>query len=207
VEEPFEDFQVGSSAMPYKRNPMRAERIGALTRYVIVNSLNPAITAASQWFERTLDDSANRRIAVPEAFLAIDGILLIYANVVGGLEVHTTVIRQHFLNELPFMATEEILRKAVEKGGDRQKLTEKLRALAEEVRRRIEEEGSGNDLGQLVVSDPAFGISGDEMRELLEISKFVGRAGMQVREVLELEVAPILAANQSELGMQAKLAV
>jgi adenylosuccinate lyase len=207
IEEPFEDSQVGSSAMPYKRNPMRAERIASLARYVIVDSLNPAVTAATQWFERTLDDSANRRIAVPEAFLAVDGILLVYANVVLGLDVHPNVIRQHFMREIPFIATENILMRAVEKGGDRQELHERLRRHSVEAGRRVKEEGLENNLCELIAGDPAFGVSLDEIRELLEPGKFVGRAPAQVTEFIESEIAPILDANRELLGMQVELAV
>jgi adenylosuccinate lyase len=186
---------------------MRAERIGSLARYVLIDALNPAVTAATQWFERTLDDSANRRIAVPEAFLAIDGILLIYANVVSGLDVHPSVIRRHFMTEIPFIATENILMRAVEKGGDRQELHERLRVHSVTAGRRIKEEGLDNNLCELIAADPSFGITLEEINQLLEPINFVGRAPQQVNEFVNGEVAPILEANREFLGMKVGLAV
>lgn len=192
VEEPFEEEQIGSSAMAYKRNPMRCERIAALARYVLCNCLNPAFTAASQWFERTLDDSANKRISVPEAFLAIDGILNIVLNVVSGFSVYPSVISRHLADELPFMVTENILMEAVNAGGDRQALHEKIRRHAMEAARRIKEEGSKNDLLNQVAQDPAFSKVKSKLKEISDPAKLVGRAPQQVEEFISEVVSPLL---------------
>ena len=185
MEEPFEKNQIGSSAMAYKRNPMRSERISALSRYVIVDSLNPAITAATQWFERTLDDSANKRIAVAEAFLALDGVLNIYINVVENMVVYDKVIKSHVENELPFMATENILMKAVKKGGDRQELHEHIRIHSMAAAQRVKGEGLNNDLIERIINDNSFGLSKEEILEAINPLKFVGRAPGQVLEFIE----------------------
>lgn len=195
VEEPFEKTQIGSSAMAYKRNPMRSERICSLARYVIVDSLNPAITQATQWFERTLDDSANKRIAVPEAFLAVDAIISIANNVAGGLVVYPKVIRQHILNELPFMATENIIMEGVKRGGDRQDLHEKIRVLSMEAGATVKVEGKPNDLMDRIVADGTFGITEADVAAILDPSLYIGRAPQQVEDFIEEEVTPILEAN------------
>jgi adenylosuccinate lyase len=207
IEEPYEADQIGSSAMPYKRNPMRSERIASLARYVIVDALNPSLTAASQWFERTLDDSANKRLAIPEAFLAVDGILLLYANIAAGLVVYPNVIRQHLTKELPFIATENILMRAVEKGGDYQELHERLRKYSIEAGNRVKQSGLENNLCELVAADPAFEISLEELNQLLDPMNFVGRAVQQVDEFLANEVAPIPHANEGLLGAAVELTV
>ncbi|MEG1857342.1 MAG: adenylosuccinate lyase [Pseudoflavonifractor sp.] len=193
IEEPFEAQQVGSSAMPYKRNPMRCERICALARYVIVDAQNPAITAASQWFERTLDDSANKRISVPEAFLAVDAILNIYANVAGALVVHEKVIEKHVREELPFMASENIMMDAVKKGGNRQELHEHIRVHAIEAGRNVKELGLSNNLIDLIAADPLFGMSRGELSAHLEPARYIGRCPEQVEEFLSQMVQPVLA--------------
>lgn len=190
IEEPFEEKQIGSSAMAYKRNPMRAERIDSLARYVIVDSLNPAITAATQWFERTLDDSANKRISVPEAFLAVDAILNIYINIAGGLVVYPKVIEKHVLDELPFMATENILMEAVKRGGDRQELHERIRVHSMEAGRQVKVLGLKNDLVDRIADDPVFGLTRDEILNVMKPSNFIGRAAEQVTEFIENEVRP-----------------
>lgn len=195
VEEPFEKTQIGSSAMAYKRNPMRSERICSLARYVIVDSLNPAITQATQWFERTLDDSANKRIAVPEAFLAVDAIISIANNVAGGLVVYPKVIRQHILNELPFMATENIIMEGVKRGGDRQDLHEKIRVLSMEAGATVKVEGKPNDLMDRIVAGGTFGITEADVAAILDPSLYIGRAPQQVEDFIEEEVTPILEAN------------
>ena len=192
IEEPFEKSQIGSSAMAYKRNPMRSERIASLSRYVMVDVLNPAITAATQWFERTLDDSANKRLSVPEAFLAIDGILDLYLNVVDGLVVYPKVIEQHLMNELPFMATENIMMDAVKRGGDRQELHERIRTHSMEAGRTVKVEGKANDLLERIANDPAFGITMEELQAIMNPRNFVGRAPEQVTEFLEEVIQPIL---------------
>lgn len=196
VEEPFEKKQVGSSAMAYKRNPMRCERIASLARYVIVDALNPALTAASQWLERTLDDSANKRISIPEAFLAVDSILEILIKVVPGLVVYPKVIEKHLIEELPFMATERILMVAVKKGGDRQALHEKIRSHAMAVVKNIREEGQANDLLERIAQDEAFGLSLEELHNMMQPDSFVGRAPQQVDVFLTEHIRPILYANQ-----------
>ncbi|MBP5638918.1 MAG: adenylosuccinate lyase [Victivallales bacterium] len=194
VEEPFEKKQIGSSAMAYKRNPMRSERIASLSRFVITNSLNPAFNAATQWFERTLDDSANRRISVAEAFLAIDGILDIYANVAGGLVVYPKVIEKRLRSELPFMATENILMEAVKAGGDRQELHERIRENSQKAAQVVKAEGGDNDLIARLKADPAFAAVADTIDQKLDPKNFVGRAPQQVAEFLAEEVEPALAA-------------
>jgi adenylosuccinate lyase len=193
VEEPFEEHQVGSSAMPYKRNPMRSERIGALARHAIVLTLDPAFTAASQWFERTLDDSANRRIAIPEAYLAVDAVLLLMHNVAAGLVVHPEMIRRRLVEELPFMATENLMMRAVKRGGDRQDLHERVRLHSNEAGRRVKAGGGPNDLLDRIAADPAFGVRRDELEEDLRPERYVGRAPEQVDEFLREWVEPALA--------------
>ena len=207
MEEPFEKNQIGSSAMAYKRNPMRSERISALSRYVIVDSLNPAITAATQWFERTLDDSANKRIAVAEAFLALDGVLNIYINVVENMVVYDKVIKSHVENELPFMATENILMKAVKKGGDRQELHERIRIHSMAAAQRVKGEGLNNDLIERIINDNSFGLSKEEILEAINPLKFVGRAPGQVLEFIEECVEPILRENIDALDIKGEVNV
>lgn len=207
MEEPFEKHQIGSSAMPYKRNPMRCERITSLARYVMTDSLNPAFTAATQWFERTLDDSANKRIAVAEAFLAVDGILDIYMNVTDGLVVYPKVIRQRVMRELPFMATENIMMGAVKKGGDRQELHEKIRQHSLAAAKRVKEEGLENDLLDRIADDPAFGLKRSEIEGLLDPAEYTGRAPKQVEEFIGEIVKPILEENKNLLGETTDLKV
>ena len=192
IEEPFEAHQVGSSAMPYKRNPMRSERICALARYVLADSLNPAMTASVQWFERTLDDSANKRIAVPEAFLAVDAILNLYENVAANLVVYPKVIEKHIREELPFMATENILMDAVKAGGDRQALHERIRTHSLAAGRRVKEEGLDNDLLERIAADPAFGLSREEILRRLDPADYIGCCPEQVDRFLQQEVQPVL---------------
>ncbi|MBM6974825.1 adenylosuccinate lyase [Intestinimonas butyriciproducens] len=193
VEEPFEKNQIGSSAMPYKRNPMRCERICSLARYVMVDAQNPAITAATQWFERTLDDSANKRISIPEAFLAVDAILNIYENVCAGLVVHEKVIYRHIMEELPFMASENIMMDAVKRGGDRQQLHERIRVLSQEAGRNVKDLGLTNNLIDLIAADPLFGMSREELTAHLEPERYIGRCPEQVTEFLGQKIAPVLA--------------
>ena len=200
VEEPFEKNQIGSSAMPYKRNPMRCERICSLARYVIVDAGNPAVTTATQWFERTLDDSANKRISVPEAFLAVDAILNIYRNVASGLVVHPKVIEKHVLEELPFMASENIMMDAVVRGGDRQELHERIRVLSQEAGRNVKDLGLSNNLIDLIAADPAFGMTKEELTAHLEPSRYIGRCPEQVEEFLTQEVQPVLEKYAGVLG-------
>ena len=203
VEEPFEKNQIGSSAMPYKRNPMRCERICALARYVMADAVNPAITAASQWFERTLDDSANKRLSVPEAFLAVDAILNIYANVADGLVVHEKVIQKHVLEELPFMASENIMMDAVKKGGNRQDLHERIRVLSQQAGANVKDLGLSNNLIDLIAADPAFSmLSREELTAHLEPARYVGRCPEQVEEFLTEEVEPVLARYPQALASQ-----
>ena len=192
VEEPFEDKQIGSSAMAYKRNPMRSERISSLARYVIVDALNPAITASTQWFERTLDDSANKRISIPEAFLAVDAILNIYINVADGLVVYPKVIEKHLMDELPFMSTEIILMEAVKKGGDRQELHEHIRVHSMEAGKQVKLYGNKNDLIERISEDKAFGMTYDEIMSIMKPSNFVGRSPQQVEEFINEDVKPVL---------------
>ena len=204
VEEPFEKNQIGSSAMPYKRNPMRCERICALARYVMADAVNPAVTAASQWFERTLDDSANKRLSVPEAFLAVDAILNIWANVADGLVVHEKVIEKHVLEELPFMASENILMDAVKKGGNRQDLHERIRVLSQQAGANVKDLGLSNNLVDLIAGDPAFSmLSREELTSHLEPSRYIGRSPEQVEEFLKEKVEPVLAHYPQAINGQA----
>ena len=207
MEEPFEKNQIGSSAMPYKRNPMRSERICSLARYVIVVMMNPAFTTATQWFESTLDDSANKRISVAEGFLAVDGILDIMLNVTADLVVYPKVITARVMKELPFMATENIMMQAVKKGGDRQQLHEKLRVHSQAAARVVKEEGGENDLVDRVAGDPSFGLTKEEILSEMQPSAFVGRAPQQVDEFLDGLVRPILEENKDLLGETADLKV
>ena len=207
VEEPFEKNQIGSSAMAYKRNPMRSERIASLSRYVMVDALNPAITSATQWFERTLDDSANKRLSITEGFLAIDGILDLCLNVVDGLVVYDKVIRKHMMAELPFMATENIMMDAVKKGGDRQELHEKIRQLSMEAGKNVKQEGKENNLLELIAADPSFNLTLEELEANMEPAKYVGRAPYQVNVFLRDVVNPILDANKELLGVKAEINV
>ena len=207
VEEPFEKSQIGSSAMAYKRNPMRSERIASLSRYVMSDLMNPYITAATQWFERTLDDSANKRLSVPEAFLAIDGILDLYMNVAGGLVVYEKVIEKHIMAELPFMATENIMMDAVKRGGDRQELHEKIRTLSMEAGRNVKERGLDNNLLELIAAEPSFGITLAELKKQMEPSKYTGRSKEQVEDFLKEVIRPILEENKAELGLEAEINV
>ena len=207
VEEPFEKSQIGSSAMAYKRNPMRSERISSLSRYIIVNSLNPAITAATQWFERTLDDSANKRISVAEAFLALDGVLNLYMNIAGNMVVYEKVITAHVNNELPFMATENILMEAVKRGGDRQELHENIRVHSMEAAKRVKEEGLSNDLIERIIGDASFLMSKEEILAVIDPIKFVGRAPSQVVEFINEYVKPILNANEDAIGVETAINV
>ena len=207
VEEPFEKSQIGSSAMAYKRNPMRSERIASLSRYVIVDALNPAITSATQWFERTLDDSANKRLSIPEGFLAIDGILDLCLNVVDGLVVYPKVIEKHLMAELPFMATENIMMDAVKAGGDRQELHERIRELSMEAGRNVKVNGGENNLLELIAADPAFGLSLEDLKKTMEPSRYVGRAPEQVDAFLTQVVNPILEEYRDLLGEKAEINV
>lgn len=208
VEEPFEKNQIGSSAMPYKRNPMRCERICSLARYVMADALNPAVTAASQWFERTLDDSANKRLSVPEAFLAVDAILNIYENVAGGLVVHEQMIARHVREELPFMASENIMMDAVKKGGDRQALHERIRLHSIEAGKQVKDLGLENDLIDRIAADPAFGLSRDEILSHMEPSRYIGRCPEQVEEFLDNFIRPVLEKYHDALsGEAARLSV
>ena len=207
VEEPFEKTQIGSSAMAYKRNPMRSERIASLSRYVMIDALNPAITSATQWFERTLDDSANKRLSVPEGFLAIDGILDLCLNVVDGLVVYPKVIEKRLMSELPFMATENIMMDAVKAGGDRQELHERIRELSMEAGRNVKEKGLDNNLLDLIAADPAFGLNEEELKKTMDPAKYVGRAPLQVENFLKKVVNPVLEANKDVLGMTAEINV
>ena len=207
IEEPFEKSQIGSSAMAYKRNPMRSERIGSLARYVIVDALNPAITASTQWFERTLDDSANKRISVPEAFLSIDAILSLYINVVDGLVVYDKVIYRHFMSEIPFMATENIMMDAVKKGGNRQELHELIRQHSMEAGKTVKVEGKENNLAELIAADPAFGLTVEEITSHFEPKNFVGRAPQQVEDFLNNYVKPVIESNKELLGIEVEINV
>ncbi len=207
VEEPFEKGQIGSSAMAYKRNPMRSERIASLSRYVISDALNPAITSAVQWFERTLDDSANKRLSVAEGFLACDGILDLVVNVVDGMVVYPKVITKHLMAELPFMATENIMMDAVKAGGDRQELHERIRQLSMEAGRTVKIEGKDNNLLDLIAEDPTFPLGKEELAASMDPKKYVGRAPYQVTKYLENVVNPVLEANKDILGMTAEINV
>ena len=207
VEEPFEKSQIGSSAMAYKRNPMRSERIASLSRYVMVDALNPAITSATQWFERTLDDSANKRLSVPEGFLAIDGILDLCLNVVDGLVVYPKVIENHMMAELPFMATENIMMDAVKAGGDRQELHERIRELSMEAGKNVKVEGKDNNLLELIAADPAFNLTLEELQKTMDPKKYVGRAKEQTESFIAKVVNPVLASHKEMLGMTAEINV
>ena len=207
IEEPFEKSQIGSSAMAYKRNPMRSERIASLSRYVIVDALNPAITSSTQWFERTLDDSANKRISIPEAFLAVDAILSLYINVVDGLVVYPKVIHQQFMREIPFMATENIMMDAVKRGGDRQELHEKIRIYSMEAGKTVKLEGKDNNLVDLIANDPSFGLTKEEILAVMKPENFVGRAKEQVEDFLHDIVNPIIEKNKNLLGVKVEINV
>ena len=207
VEEPFEKSQIGSSAMAYKRNPMRSERIASLSRYVMVDALNPAITSATQWFERTLDDSANKRLSIPEGFLAIDGILDLCLNVVDGLVVYPKVIEKHMMSELPFMATENIMMDAVKLGGNRQELHERIRELSMEAGRNVKVEGKENNLLELIAADPAFNMSLEDLQKTMEPSRYVGRSKEQVESFLAKVIQPVLKENEELLGVKAEINV
>lgn len=207
VEEPFEKSQIGSSAMAYKRNPMRSERIASLARYVMADALNPAITSATQWFERTLDDSANKRLSVPEGFLAVDGILDLCLNVVDGLVVYPKVIEKRLMSELPFMATENIMMDAVKAGGDRQELHERIRELSMVAGRTVKVEGRDNNLLELIAADPAFNLTLEELQKTMDPKKYVGRAPRQVEVFLTEVVRPLLKENEDLLGVKAEINV
>ncbi len=207
VEEPFEKHQIGSSAMAYKRNPMRSERIASLSDYVMSDLMNPMLVASTQWFERTLDDSANKRLSIPEGFLAIDGILDLYLNVVDGLVVYPKVIEKHLMAELPFMATENIMMDAVKAGGDRQELHEKIRQLSMQAGKAVKEEGKDNNLLELIAADPEFHMSLEDLKASMKPEKYVGRAPKQVEEFVEEVIQPILDANRELLGMTAEIKV
>ena len=207
VEEPFEKSQIGSSAMAYKRNPMRSERIASLARFVMVDALNPAITSSVQWFERTLDDSANKRLSIPEAFLAVDGILDLCLNVVDGLVVYDKVITKRLMSELPFMATENIMMDAVKMGGNRQELHEKIRELSMIAGAHVKREGKENNLLSLIAADPAFNMSGEDLEKTMDPAKYVGRAPLQVEKFIEEVIRPILEENKELLGVKAEITV
>ena len=207
VEEPFEKNQIGSSAMAYKRNPMRSERMASLANYVMADMMNPMMVASTQWFERTLDDSANKRLSIPEGFLTIDGILDLYLNVVDGLVVYPKVIEKRLLSELPFMATENIMMDAVKAGGDRQELHEKIRTLSMEAGKNVKEKGLDNNLLELIAADPAFNLTLEELNRAMEPSRYTGRAKEQVEEFLDEVIRPLLDANQAELGVKAEINV
>ena len=207
IEEPFEKNQIGSSAMAYKRNPMRSERMASLADYVMADVMNPALVASTQWFERTLDDSANKRLSIPEGFLAIDGILDLYLNVVDGLVVYPKVIEAHLMRELPFMATENIMMDAVKAGGDRQELHERIRQHSMAAGRVVKEEGKENDLLERIAGDPAFGMNIEQLRAIMKPENFVGRAPQQTEEYIEEYIRPVLDANKEVLGMKAEINV
>ena len=207
VEEPFEKNQIGSSAMAYKRNPMRSERIASLSRYVMIDALNPAITSATQWFERTLDDSANKRLSIAEGFLAIDGILDLCLNVVDGLVVYPKVVEKHLRAELPFMATENIMMDAVKAGGDRQEMHEKIRTLSMEAGKNVKVNGGDNNLLELIAADPAFRMTEEELAKTMDPSKYTGRSQVQVDAYLKNFVRPVLEENKELLGVKAEINV
>lgn len=207
MEEPFEKHQIGSSAMAYKRNPMRSERMGALARYVIVDSLNPAITASTQWFERTLDDSANKRISVAEAFLALDGVLNLYINISENMVVYDKVIAAHVNNELPFMATENIMMESVKRGGDRQELHESIREHSMAAAQRVKGEGLNNDLIERIIADKSFNLSKEEILAIIDPNKFVGRAPSQVVEFIAEYVTPIIESNKDAIEIHSEINV
>ena len=207
VEEPFEKSQIGSSAMAYKRNPMRSERIASLARYVMIDALNPAMTSANQWFERTLDDSANKRLSIPEGFLAVDGILDLCLNVVDGLVVYPKVIEKHLMAELPFMATENILMDAVKAGGDRQELHERIRKLSMEAGRNVKEKGMDNNLLELIAADPIFGLSLEELKKSMDPSLYIGRSAEQTENFLKTVVRPALRRRADLIGVTTSIRV
>ena len=207
VEEPFEKNQIGSSAMAYKRNPMRSERIASLSNYVMADVINPMLVASTQWFERTLDDSANKRLSVPEGFLAVDGILDLYLNVVDGLVVYPKVIEKHMMAELPFMATENIMMDAVKAGGDRQELHERIRELSMEAGKNVKVEGKDNNLLELIAADSAFNMSLEDLQKTMDPSKYTGRSAIQVEKFLQNVVQPILDENKDLLGLRAEINV
>ena len=207
VEEPFEKSQIGSSAMAYKRNPMRSERMASLADYVMADAMNPMLVASTQWFERTLDDSANKRLSIPEGFLAVDGILDLYLNVVDGLVVYPKVIEKRLMSELPFMATENIMMDAVKAGGDRQELHERIRELSMEAGRNVKVYGKENNLLELIAADPAFNMSLEELKKTMDPSRYVGRSKEQVEEFLREVVQPILEENKELLGVKAEINV
>ena len=207
VEEPFEKSQIGSSAMAYKRNPMRTERMASLADYVLADMMNPMLVASTQWFERTLDDSANKRLSIPEGFLAVDGILDLYLNVVDGLLVYPKVIEKRLMAELPFMATENIMMDAVKAGGDRQELHEKIRILSMEAGMNVKEKGLENNLLELIAADPAFNMTQEALKEAMEPSKYTGRSREQVEEFLKEVIQPVLEENAAELGVKAEIKV
>lgn len=207
IEEPFEKSQIGSSAMAYKRNPMRSERIASLANYVMADAMNPMLTASTQWFERTLDDSANKRISIPEGFLAVDGILDLYLNVVDGLVVYPKVIEKRLMSELPFMATENIMMDAVKAGGDRQELHERIRSLSMEAGRNVKVNGQDNNLLELIAADPAFGLSLEDLKAAMDPSRYTGRATQQVEEFLADVIAPLLEENKELLGLKVEINV
>ena len=207
IEEPFEKNQIGSSAMAYKRNPMRSERMASLADFVITDALNPALVAGTQWFERTLDDSANKRLSVPEAFLAVDGILELYINITSGMVVYPKVIEQRLLSELPFMATEMILMDAVKAGGDRQELHEKIRVHSMAAGKRVKEEGAANDLIDRIAEDPAFGMTKEQLNAIMEPANFIGCAALQTADYLAEVVKPLLEENREDLGLTADIHV
>ena len=207
VEEPFEKNQIGSSAMAYKRNPMRSERIASLANYVMADMMNPMLVASTQWFERTLDDSANKRLSIPEGFLAVDGILDLYLNVVDGLVVYPKVIEKRLMSELPFMATENIMMDAVKAGGDRQELHERIRELSMEAGRNVKAEGTDNNLLELIAADPSFNLTLEELKKTMDPKKYVGRAPQQVEEFLDEVIRPVLEENKDLLGIKAEINV
>ena len=207
IEEPFEKSQIGSSAMAYKRNPMRSERIASLSNYVMSDVINPLMVASTQWFERTLDDSANKRLSIPEGFLTTDGILDLYLNVVDGLVVYPKVIEKHLLAELPFMATENIMMDAVKAGGDRQELHERIRELSMEAGKNVKEFGKENNLLDLIAADPMFNLSREELEESMKPEKYIGRSGLQVEEFINENIKPILKENKEILGLSADINV
>lgn len=207
IEEPFEKNQIGSSAMAYKRNPMRSERIASLANYVMADMINPMMVASTQWFERTLDDSANKRLSVPEGFLAVDGILDLYMNVVDGLVVYPKVIEKRLMSELPFMATENIMMDAVKAGGDRQELHEKIRQLSMEAGKNVKVNGGDNNLLELIAADPAFNLSLEDLKKTMDPSRYTGRAKEQTEEFLRDVIAPLLEENQELLGLKAEINV
>ena len=207
VEEPFEKNQIGSSAMAYKRNPMRSERIASLANYVMADMMNPMLVASTQWFERTLDDSANKRLSIPEGFLAVDGILDLYLNVVDGLVVYPKVIEKRLMSELPFMATENIMMDAVKAGGDRQELHERIRELSMEAGRNVKVEGRDNNLLELIAADPSFNLTLEELKKTMDPKKYVGRAPQQVEEFLDEVIRPVLEENKDLLGVKAEINV